>query len=108
MQQKFFLLLILKLDYLFIVWVNCQVNIEMNSISVKTGNIPLMNRIQLNQYIQRICGPKIGFHCWTITAITKSNIIQVKYFQKKISNFYTLINSDFNHNLFFPSNNFTN
>jgi len=49
----------------------------LNTIAVSSKNYPLRTRIQLNQYIERLGGIKIGFYCWSITAITKTNLIKV-------------------------------
>jgi hypothetical protein len=59
----------------------------LNTIYVKANNIPLKTRIQLQQYIERMGGPKIGFFCGSITAITKSNIIEVIFAKLLIVNF---------------------
>jgi hypothetical protein len=60
----------------------------LNTIFIKANNIPFITRIQLQQYIGRIGGPKIGFFCGSITAITKSNIIQVIFCSIIVWNFF--------------------
>jgi hypothetical protein len=63
----------------------------LNTIFIKANNISLITRIQLQQYIERMGGPRIGFFCGPIRDITKSNIIQVIFAELLIGIFFNQI-----------------
>jgi hypothetical protein len=49
----------------------------LNALNVELNNKQLLLQLQLNQYIERLGVPKIGFWCWNIAVINKTNSFNV-------------------------------
>jgi hypothetical protein len=49
----------------------------LNKLNVEVKDKPLLLQIQLDQYIQRLGGPTIGFYCWNFKPITKLSTFKV-------------------------------